>query len=155
MPSNVELLRGLFKALNAHDHDAMANCYHEDARFRDIAFNLNGRKRIHAMWHLVCNTDIQATVGELSADEAIGRAVVVDVYTFSDTGRLVRNPINSGFQFRNGLIVEHNDECDPLNWARQAYGGIKGELIGRIGLLRRIGATRKIKQMLADYPQYR
>src|SRR3954464_14425582 len=98
MPSNVELLKGLFEALNAHNHDAMASCYHEDARFRDIAFNLNGRSRIHAMWHLVGDTDIQATIDELSADEANGRAVVIDVYTFSDSGRLVRNLINSSFQ---------------------------------------------------------
>jgi ketosteroid isomerase-like protein len=155
MDANAGRLNELFSALNAHDHAAIARCYHEDAVFRDIAFHLCGRKRIHAMWHLICETDIRTEVKEISADEVRGRALVVDTYTFSDTGRVVRNEIVGHFSFEDGLILDHRDECDPLAWARQAFGGVKGEIIGRVALLRRIAARKKISKVLAQYPQYR
>jgi len=28
----------------------MASCYDDDATFKDIAFEISGKKRIHAMW---------------------------------------------------------------------------------------------------------
>ena len=62
MHPNLTLLNELFAALNAHDHATMANCYHVDAWFEDIAFDLRGKKQIHAMWRTFADTDIHATV---------------------------------------------------------------------------------------------
>jgi len=52
MHSNATLLHKLFTSLDNHDHKEMSACYHPDATFSDIAFNLKGRKQIHAMWHM-------------------------------------------------------------------------------------------------------
>ena len=51
----------LFDALDRHDHESMATCYSETATFHDIAFDLRGKRRIHAMWHMICEGDIHCT----------------------------------------------------------------------------------------------
>ena len=56
---NAGVLTRLLPRFNRHDHTAMAGCYDENATFSDIAFDLNGRKQIHAMWHMICEGDIQ------------------------------------------------------------------------------------------------
>ena len=61
MHANAALLHRLFTALDHNDHPTMASCYHSAARFRDIAFDLRGRKQIHSMWHMICAGDIRAT----------------------------------------------------------------------------------------------
>ena len=60
MHDNAALLDRLFTALDKHDHVTMASCYREHAHFRDIAFDLVGRTRIHSMWHMICSGDIRA-----------------------------------------------------------------------------------------------
>lgn len=152
---NARTIEKLFAWLDRHGHASMAECYQLDAMFSDIAFDLRGRKQIHAMWHMICQTDIRCTVEDISADDATGRARIVDVYTFSNTGRRVQNRITSQFRFRGGLIIEHQDSCDPLQWARQAFGGIKGEIAGRVSFVRRRAATRKLEDFVAAHPEYR
>jgi ketosteroid isomerase-like protein len=150
--SNEQLLTKLFQCLNAHDHKGMADCYDDDATFQDIAFTLKGKGQIHAMWDMACSknaagvkSDIAAAVKELSANDSTGRVVVIDDYTFRDTGRKVHNPIVSKFEFRNGRIIRQTDDCDPVSWARQAFGGFKGFLAGHIGFIRRRKAMKKLK----------
>lgn len=147
----VETLLTSFQALN---HDAMAACYHEAATFSDIAFELQGSKQIHAMWHMICQKGIEVQVRGIEAVGDIVRARIVDTYIFSDTGRKVVNSIESEFEFRDGLISVQRDTCDPLDWARQAFGGIKGEVVGRVGLLRRNAAAGKIRTFIAANPRY-
>jgi hypothetical protein len=50
-----QLLNTLFQCLNAHKSNDMADCYHEEASFEDIAFRLKGKKQIHAMWDMICS----------------------------------------------------------------------------------------------------
>lgn len=45
------------------------------------------------------------------------------------------------------------DEYNPLTWARQAFGGVAGEIIGRVGLLRRLAAKRKMHAYKAQFRQ--
>jgi ketosteroid isomerase-like protein len=156
MHPNTELLARLFAALNQHDHRAMAACYHPAATFHDIAFELRTSKRIHGMWHMICaGSDISATVQSVHADDLKGRASVVDEYTFRDTGRRVRNVIDSRFRFEDGLIIEQVDTCDPRAWARMALGGITGFVAGRVRLLRSWKANRKLQAVLGAHPEYR
>jgi hypothetical protein len=54
MHANVVLLQKLFTSLNEHNHQAMADCYHAEAAFRDIAFDLRSKEQIHAMWQMIC-----------------------------------------------------------------------------------------------------
>ena len=135
----------------------MASCYHPDATFHDIAFDLKRRARIHGMWHMICErSDVKATFEVVHADDVVGRVDLVDEYTFSDTGRPVRNVIDSRFRFQDGLIAEHTDHCDAGTWATMALGeGVIGFLAGRIRLVRSFKANMKLRKFTQAYPQYR
>lgn len=156
MHANEQLLTRLFDCLNAHDHQGMADCYHEQATFRDIAFSLAGQQQIHAMWEMICSdndqgkSDIVVEEKEISANDSTGRAVVVDEYTFRDTQRRVVNQINSEFEFRDGKIIKQLDRCDPVSWASQAIGGFRGFIAGHLAFIRRWKAMTKLK---AAFPQ--
>jgi ketosteroid isomerase-like protein len=157
MHPNATLLNRLFTALNEDDHATMAACYHPEATFHDIAFDLQRRPRIHGMWHMICeHSNVEATFEIVRADDLEGRVNLVDAYTFSDTGLPVRNVIQSRFRFRDGLIVEHTDECDPRTWATMALGeGVSAFLAGRIRLMRSLKAHWKLWKFTRPYPQYR
>lgn len=148
-----QLLTKLFQCLNDHDHNGMADCYHDDATFRDDAFTLNGKRQIHAMWDMACSdnktgvkSEIAVRVKELSANDSTGKAVVIDDYTFRVTGWKVHNPIVSTFEFRDGKIIKQTDDCDAASWASQAFGGFKGFVAGHISFIRRGKAMKKLKE---------
>lgn len=161
MHPNAALLHRLFTALNHHDHATMASCYHPAGVFRDIAFDLRGKKQIHSMWHMICLGDIGATFEVLEVDDREGRVKVVDTYTFGATtdpphpGRKVRNVIDSWFRFEDGMVVEHRDSCDAREWARAALGGPLGFLAGRIRFLRSWKAKKKLDAFVEKHHEYR
>jgi ketosteroid isomerase-like protein len=161
MPDNAALLDRLFTALDKHDHITMASCYREHAHFRDIAFDLVGRTRIHSMWHMICSGDIRADYEILEADDCTGLVRLVDTYRFGASkiphrkGRHVRNEIESRFTFKDGLIVRHEDHCDPKAWARAALGGIIGFAAGRVRMLRSYRANAMLADFVEAHPQYR
>jgi len=161
MHPNAELLQRLFSALDRHDHRAMAACYHPEATFRDIAFDLRGRRRIHSMWHMICEGDIRAKFKVAHADDYEGRVRLVDTYTFGATksppkpGRLVRNVVASRLRFRDGLIIEHRDACDARAWAKAALGGPIGFLAGRMRFLRSWAARKKLRGFVEKHSEYR
>jgi ketosteroid isomerase-like protein len=158
MHANAALLHKLFTALHEHDPETMAACYQDDARFRDIAFSLRKRRRIHNMWRMICSDDVAIKVLEcevLDADDRAGRVRVVENYDFH-TGKPppkdkvpVTNRILSRFEFEDGKIRSQEDECDAKEWARQAMGtGIEGYLAGRIRLLRSVVANFKLARFV-------
>jgi hypothetical protein len=128
----------------------MADCYHPAATFHDIAFDLLGKEQIGSMWEMICGGDIRSRFEIVRADEATGAARVVDEYTFTDTGRRVRNEIESHFRFRDSLIIEHLDLCDARVWAAEALGGVDGFLAGRFRFLRAWKARAKLRNFQAD-----
>ena len=148
--ANALLLRRLFTSLQVQDAKAMADCYAPSATFHDIAFDLHDRREIHAMWKMICANPnpVRVTIERIEADDHSGRARIVDEYTFSDTKLPVVNPIESRFRFENGRIVEHRDECDAKEWGRQAIGGVKGWLAGRVRPLRAWKAAKKLRPFL-------
>jgi ketosteroid isomerase-like protein len=150
MDTPAAVVTHLFASLNRHDYKAMADCYHPDATFHDIAFDLHGKRQIAAMWQLVCAGDIRAAAELTRVDSAGAVAHVVDNYTFSDTGRHVRNVIESRFTFRDGLIAAQVDECDPKAWGAMALGGLQGVIAGRSRYLRNRKAMAKLKKYLVD-----
>ena len=107
------------------------------------------------MWHRICEGDIQVEVKSVESTTDGVRSAIVDRYTFAKTGRPVVNEITSQFRFQEGLIIEHRDTCNALHWARQAFGGIKGELAGHLGFLRRRAASELMKEILEQHPEYR
>jgi hypothetical protein len=161
MHDNPLLLHRLFDALDHHDHRTMASCYHSAANFRDIAFDLRGKKQIHSMWHMICDGDIRATYEVVDANDREGRVALVDTYTFGGAkdppkkGRPVRNVVDSRFVFQDGLIARHHDFCDAREWARSALGGSIGFLAGRIPFLRSRTASKKLRTFVEKHPEYR
>jgi hypothetical protein len=154
MHSHAALLAKLYGCLDGKDHQSMASCYHPHATFMDIAFTLHGRKRIHAMWHLIAETDLRATFRVLRADDQTGTVDLTDDYTFRDTARHVHNVIRSEFRFRDGLIIEHRDSCDALKWGMQALGPVKGVFSWLIPAIRRSKAMTKLEKFIASHPEY-
>lgn len=162
MHPNAALLSTLFAALDAHDHEAMAACYHPEARFRDIAFDRHRRGQIHDMWRMICSGDSDIRVLDVEIVEAGdrgGRARVVEKYRFGASkdppraGRRIVNAIDSRFGFEDGLIRRQDDDCDAKAWARQALGdGVKGFLAGRIRFLRSRTAETKLAAFLKANP---
>ena len=154
MHSNSKLLQQLYSSLNRHDHQAMTACYHPDATFRDIAFELSGRDEISAMWQMICSGDIRVTFEVLKADDGDGVVTLLDEYTFTETGRRVRNPIESRFRFRDGLIIEHRDSCDARAWANAALGGRRRIPGGRLRFLRAWKARGKLQRFIRAQGSY-
>jgi hypothetical protein len=150
MHPNGLLLRRLFMALDVHDHQTMAECYAPAASFRDIAFNLEGKPKIHAMWQIICeSSDLRATFEVVHADDVEGRVPLIDHYTYRDTKFKVRNVIDARFRFENGLIVQHRDYCDAKAWAAMAFhGGVRGFLAGRFRFVRARAAEAKLKAFM-------
>jgi ketosteroid isomerase-like protein len=152
MHPNAQILNRLFSALDRGDAKTMGACYAEDASFEDIAFTLDGRREIQAMWEMVAAVKPLATYKVLRADDSSGEADLLDSYTYRDTGRRVENPIRSSFRFRDGLIVRHEDSCDALRWGIQALGPVKGTLSWLLPFQRRKIAMHKLHQYLASHP---
>lgn len=149
MHTHVALLEKLYGCLDGKDHQGMASCYHEDATFQDIAFTLRGKKQIHAMWHMIAETDLRATFKVLRADDERGAVDLTDVYTFRDTERRVKNVIRSDFRFRDGLIVEHRDSCSAFKWGVQALGPLRGVGSWLFPAKRRRQAMAKLEKFIA------
>jgi len=148
MHPHSKLLEQLYGSLNRRDPEPMAACYHPAATFRDIAFDLRGKDQICAMWRMICSGDISATFEIVRANDNEGLVKLVDEYTFKETGRRVRNRIESRFRFQDGLIIQHVDSCDARAWASAALGGIPGFLAGRLRWLRAWKARAKFSPFL-------
>lgn len=128
---NFSLITRLYTALAARDGAAMGACYDDDARFSDPAFQNLDAAGVRTMWAMLCSraTDLTVEVSGVEADDTRGKARWVAAYTFSKTGRQVRNVIDAEFEFRDGLIVRHTDRFDLWRWAGMALG-LKGTLLG-------------------------
>lgn len=151
---NAVLLENLFQGLKDKNHQKMASCYHADTKFQDIAFKLDGKKQIHAMWHMIAESDLRATFNILNVDDKVGTVDLIVDYTFRDTGRPVHNEIQSNFRFLDNLIIEHHDLCDARKWGLQALGPIKGLISWLIPTTRRKKASEIIDKFIDEHPEY-
>ena len=136
MHPNAALLTRFYDAFASRDGDAMASCYHPEVHFEDEVFDLQG-PRAGAMWKMLCDAgkDLSVTSSDITADDSTGSARWVATYTFSQTGRTVRNEIEAAFTFEDGLIRTHRDRFDFWPWSRQALG-LPGLLLGWSPFLR-------------------
>lgn len=129
-----ELIQAFYSAFQKRDYQAMAQCYHPDATFKDEAFQLKGSD-IGAMWHMLCErgTDLEMS---FSVTEEAGKVTVhwEPRYTFSQTGRKVHNIIDAEFEFKDGKIIKHIDHFNFWRWSRQALGA-PGLLLGWSSML--------------------
>jgi hypothetical protein len=89
------------------------------------------------MWRMLTGRadDLEVELLDHEADGDRGSARWVAHYTFTQTGRPVKNCVHASFRFADGLIAEHRDEFDFHRWSRQALG-TPGLLLGWTPLLR-------------------
>jgi len=127
---NAALIKRLYDAFARHDGARMAECYAKDAHFHDPVFEDLHGEEIGSMWTMLCSraTDLRITHSRIEAGPENGSAHWEADYTFN-TGRLVHNPIDATFKFKNGLIADHRDDFSLYAWARQALGPV-GILFG-------------------------
>ena len=129
--ANTALINRFYEAFERRDHEAMAACYTDDARFSDPVFTDLRGDEVRAMWRMFCQRgeDLEVRHSAVEADAERGSGHWDADYTFSGTGRKVHNEIDSRFRFREGLIAEHDDSFDLWKWTRQALGPA-GVLLG-------------------------
>jgi len=129
----------------------MAACYAPDARFSDPVFpDLKGQEP-GAMWRMLTRRadDLKIELLEHEADSDRGSARWVAHYTFTQTGRPVRNDVRASFRFAQGLIATPGDDFDFHRWSRQARG-TPGLLLGWTPILR-ASVLRRTRAGLGEF----
>jgi len=157
MHPNEQLIDDFYNAFAAKNYIAMTACYQPTATFEDAVFTLKG-KEVGAMWHMLSEggSDLQATHGDVQADDASGHAHWEAHYTFSGTGRKVHNIIEAQFQFQAGRIAAHHDHFNFWRWSSQALGP-SGLLLGWTPFLHskvRATARARLDRFIQAHPQY-
>ena len=153
MHAHEKLLHDFYGAFAARDPGTMAAAYADDARFSDPVFPDLDAAQVRAMWRMLIarGTDLSITFRDVFADEEVGRAHWEATYTFTTTGRVVRNSIEASFRFRDGRIVQHRDIFSLWHWAGMALGP-KGWLLGWTPMVRskvRSTAARQLAKSMA------
>lgn len=131
MHPNAALIHRLYEAFARRDAEAMADCYHPDVEFSDPVFTDLRGEHAGNMWRMLCARaeDLVIEHSEVEADDERGRAHWDATYTFTATGREVRNSIDASFRFSDGAIREHRDRFDLWKWTRMALG-VPGVILG-------------------------
>jgi ketosteroid isomerase-like protein len=156
-PAHKALVESFYAAFSKRDWAAMAACYHPEAAFRDEVFDLKG-KRIGAMWRMLIEAgkDMHIEAGGFSAEGDEGRAEWVARYSFSATGRKVKNRIRARFRFKDGLIHRHRDSFGFWGWAAQALGpaGLFLGWMPRIQQKVQARARANLDKFVQAHPEY-
>jgi len=140
----------LYEAFGQCNGAAMTACYAPDAHFRDPAFGDLEGDEIGSMWRMLTGraTDLKIELHEHQAGGDSGSAHWIARYTFS-TGRPVVNDVQARFRFaEDGRILDHVDEFDFRNWARQALGP-SGHLVALLPPLRAKARAKALDQLAA------
>jgi ketosteroid isomerase-like protein len=148
--ANRETVERLYQAFSQRNGAAMTACYAVDARFRDPAFGDLKGEDVGAMWRMLTGraTDLTIELHEHDADGETGRAHWIAHYTFS-TGRAVVNDVHARFRFApDARIVDHVDDFDFRNWAKQALGP-SGHVIALVPPLRSKVRAKALGQLAA------
>lgn len=148
--ANRETIERLYQAFGQRNGAAMTACYAVGAHFRDPAFGDLEGEDVGAMWRMLTGraTDLTIDLHEHDADDETGRAHWIARYTFS-TGRPVVNDIRARFRFApDARIVDHVDEFDFRNWAKQALGP-SGHLVALLPPLRSKARAKALDQLAA------
>lgn len=155
MHPNASLIENLYKSLDAGKSEEMAAAYHPDATFKDPVFDLSGSD-IGDMWRmfLAPGSDLAVEVSGIEADDEAGKAHWEARYTYRPTGREVHNVVEAKFQFRDNLIVHHQDSFNLSRWARQALGGT-GALLGWTGFVQNRIRAKASKQLARFQSRYK
>ena len=106
------------------------------------------------MWHMLIDRakgNLHISFSDIHANDNSGNAKWVAKYHFAKTNRNVVNKIHAYFEFKDGLIIKHNDHFDFHTWSKQALG-ITGILLGWSSFLRK-KVQRQALESLRKYQQ--
>lgn len=125
------VLDRFYTAFAQRDWATMGACYADDARFSDPVFPALDAAGVRTMWKMLMTgaRDFKLTYSITQESATTGRVTWEARYTFSATGRPVRNRVRSTFTFKDGLILEQKDDFNFWRWSRQALG-MPGLLMG-------------------------
>lgn len=126
-----------YDALTVRDWYTMGLLYAEHATFSDPVFPLLNAKGTRLMWQMLLSRaeDFGVEVDVLEDSPSQARVNWVASYTFSGTGRPVKNHVRSEMKLVAGKIVHQQDTFSLWRWSAQALGG-KGTLLGWTPLVR-------------------
>jgi ketosteroid isomerase-like protein len=147
---NAEVIARFYGALARRDAEGMIACYHARSTFNDPVFGELDHDGAADMWRMLCarGKDLTAVATGIEASDAEGRAHCEATYTYTATGRFVRNRIDASFTFHEGRIFRHVDRFDLYRWMRQALG-IPGALLGWIPTVQSALRARAARQLAA------
>lgn len=131
MHPHAALIARFYDAFQRRDAEAMAACYHPEVVFTDPVFGELRGRRAGDMWRMLCSraTDLSVVASGIAANDATGRARWIATYSFGKAKRPVRNVIEARFEFKDGLIVRHDDSFSLWKWSSMALGPM-GSLLG-------------------------
>ena len=134
---SAELVTQFYSALADRDGEAMAKCYGDGAVFEDPAFGVLTGRDPGDMWRMLCSSDTDLSVTHTIVEATSTSAVTkwVAEYTFTATGRPVRNEVTATMKIVDGKIVDHRDDFDFWKWSSQALGA-PGKFLGWTPLLK-------------------
>jgi ketosteroid isomerase-like protein len=116
-----------YAALARRDAEDMAACYADDAVFTDPIFGELRGEAVREMWRMLLGRSsggmtVSVTFLGGAVDGTTEQVLAVIDYTFSRTGKRVRNTIATFMKFSDGRIAQQIDDFNFYAWARQAFG---------------------------------
>jgi ketosteroid isomerase-like protein len=132
MTANEQVIHQFYTAFQQKNIAEMQAAYAENATFNDPVFSLLDAEQVRAMWQMLLtrSNDLNLSFGDVKEYENNRVTVYWQAnYTFTATGRKVRNKVNAQFELADGKIIAHTDAFNFYRWAKQAFGG-GGFLLG-------------------------
>ena len=154
MNTHEQIIEEFYAAFASQNPETMASCYHPDIVFEDPAFGKLHGKDVADMWHMLIDRakgNLHISFSDIHANDKSVNAKWVAKYHFAKTNRNVVNKIHAYFEFKDGLIIKHNDHFDFHTWSKQALG-ITGILLGWSSFLRK-KVQRQALESLRKYQQ--
>ncbi len=130
-----EVVSTFYEAMKVRNYKTMASLYAINAVFSDPVFPSLSGFEAGKMWEMLLKSGKDMEVEYQILDHGKDKARVrwVARYTFSKTGRKVRNEVVSTFEILDGKILTQRDRFNFRKWARQALGFLPW-LLGFTGL---------------------
>ncbi len=119
-----DIVSTFYEAMKAKDFRTMADLYAINALFTDPVFPGLSGFEAGKMWEMLLKNSQDFTLDYtvLESDKEHAKVRWVARYTFSKTGRRVRNEVVSTFELMDGKILTQRDRFNFKRWARQALG---------------------------------
>ncbi len=151
-----DIVTSFYEAMKTRDYRTMASLYALNSVFSDPVFPSLSGFEAGKMWEMLLkgakDMELEYKILEHSKDKAKVRWVAH--YTFSKTGRKVRNEVVSTFEFLDGQILTQRDRFHFRKWARQALGFLPW-LLGFTGVTQKKvqeTAERGLNDFIRAYP---